>query len=71
VEAVMATEAGCFEGLQSIELGLADRLATPQDALNQIVQQVVANQQVLVNQPPLQHQSISIQAAHLRMQSKL
>jgi signal peptide peptidase SppA len=65
VEAVMATEAGCFEGLQSIELGLADRLATPQDALNQIVQQVVANQQVL------QHKNISIQAAHLRMQSQL
>ena len=65
VEAVIATEADCFEGPQSIELGLADRLATPQDAINQITQSVLANQS------SVSHQAISIQAAHLRMQSQL
>lgn len=64
-EAVMATEADCFEGQKGIELGLADRMATPQDAINQIAQNIVANS------PALPQQSISIQAAHLRMQSQL
>jgi len=65
VEAVIATEADCFEGQEGIELGLADRLATPQDAINQITQNVLANQL------PVPQQSISIQAAHMRMQSQL
>ncbi|MFT6586081.1 MAG: signal peptide peptidase SppA [Cognaticolwellia sp.] len=64
-EAVMATEADCFEGQQGIELGLADRMASPQDAINQI------SQAILTNNQPQRQQSISIQAAHLRMQSKL
>lgn len=64
-EAVIATEADCFEGQKGIELGLADRLATPQDAINQITQNVLANQ------TPMSQQSISIQAAHMRMQSQL
>lgn len=64
-EAVIATEADCFEGQQGIELGLADRMATPQDAINQISQNIMANSQ------PLPRKSISIQAAHLRMQSQL
>jgi signal peptide peptidase SppA len=64
-EAVIATEADCFEGQKGIELGLADRLATPQDAINQITQNVLANQ------TPIAQQSISIQAAHMRMQSQL
>jgi signal peptide peptidase SppA len=64
-QAVIATEADCFEGQKGIELGLADRLATPQDAINQITQNVLANQ------TPIAQQSISIQAAHMRMQSQL
>jgi signal peptide peptidase SppA len=64
-EAVIATEADCFEGQKGIELGLADRLATPQDAINQITQNVLSNQ------TPMAQQSISIQAAHMRMQSQL
>jgi len=64
-EAVIATDADCFEGQKGIELGLADRLATPQDAINQITQHVLANQ------TPIPKQSISIQAAHMRMQSQL
>jgi signal peptide peptidase SppA len=65
IEAVTASAADCFEGQKGIELGLADRLATPQDAINQITQSVLANQ------TPIPQQSISIQAAHLRMQSQL
>lgn len=64
-EAVITTEADCFEGQQGIELGLADRMASPQDAINQISQNIVANA------PTLSQQSISIQAAHLRMRSQL
>ncbi len=64
-ESVIATEADCFEGQQGIELGLADRMASPQDAINQITQNIVANS---VSIP---QKSISIQAAHLRMQSQL
>lgn len=64
-QAVIATDADCFEGQKGIELGLADRLATPQDAINQITQNVLANQ------TPIAQQSISIQAAHMRMQSQL
>jgi signal peptide peptidase SppA len=64
-EAVIATEADCFEGQQGIDLGLADRMATPQDAINQISQSIVANV------PSMPTKSISIQAAHLRMQSQL
>jgi signal peptide peptidase SppA len=63
VDAVIKTEADCFEGQQGIDLGLADRLASPQDAINQIAQNVVANQSPV--------QGFSIQAAHMKMQSQL
>jgi signal peptide peptidase SppA len=65
VEAVIATQADCFEGQQGIELGLADRMASPQDAINQI------SQNILTNSTPTPSTSISIQAAHMRMQSQL
>ncbi len=63
VEAVIATEADCFEGQKGIDIGLADRLSTPQDAINQIAKSVLSEQ---TSQP-----SIKIQAAHLEMQSQL
>ncbi len=64
-EAVIATQADCFEGQQGIELGLADRMAAPQDAINQISQNILANS---LSTP---QKSISIQAAHMRMRSQL
>lgn len=65
VEAVIATEADCFEGQKGIDLGLADRMAAPQDAINQITQNIVRNSATS------SQQSIAVQAAHLRMKSQL
>ena len=65
IEQVEATQADCFEGQQAIDLGLADRLATPQDAINQIAQVIASARK------PNTNNSITIQAAHLRMQSQL
>jgi len=64
-EAVIATQADRVEGQQGIELGLADRMAAPQDAINQISQNILANS---LSTP---QKSISIQAAHMRMRSQL
>jgi ClpP class serine protease len=48
VEAVRATEAGLYRGQQGINAGLADRLQSPQDAvddLSRVVAQVRAQRQ--------------------------
>lgn len=62
---VIATEADRFEGEEALSIGLVDRVATPQAAINQIAQSLVSTQQ------PRRPQSIAIQAAHLKMKSQL
>ena len=65
VEQVIATEADTFEGQQAVDLGLADRVATPQDAINEIAQTILAKQ------APQATSSITIQAAHIKMTTQL
>jgi len=72
-EQVIATEADTFEGQIAVDLGLADRVATPQDAINQIAQAIVANMPIANKkaQTITNNSSIAIQAAHMKMKSQL
>ncbi|AIY65191.1 S49 family peptidase [Pseudoalteromonas piratica] len=63
IDEAINTEADCFEGEEAIKLGLADTLSTPQEAVNSIASRIVASQ--------TQQPTISIQAAHMRMQTQL
>ena len=74
VEQVIATEADTFEGQQAVDLGLADRVSTPQDAINEIAQSIIANQAPQALQIPQITKvtnSITIQAAHMSMTTQL
>lgn len=71
VEQVIATQADTFEGQAAVELGLADRVATPQDAINEIAQTLIANQALPVPETNQATSSITIQAAHMNMQTQL
>lgn len=65
IEAVQATEANTFEGQAAVDMGLADRVASPQDAINQISQNIIASQ------TSQKSNSILIQSAHMQMKSQL
>ncbi|NQY63984.1 MAG: S49 family peptidase [Alteromonadaceae bacterium] len=71
VEQVIATEADTFEGQQAVDLGLADRVSTPQDAINEIAQTIIANQAPQTSQITQVTSSIAIQAAHMKMTTQL
>lgn len=60
---VISTEAECYEGQDAINLGLADRLASPQDAINQISQHVAISQG--------HSAQITVQTTYMEMMSKL
>lgn len=60
IEEVTATEADTYEGQAAIDLKLADRLATPQDAINQIAKGAVQRLSA-----PTISRKISVQAAAL------
>ena len=61
-DAVRATEANTFDGARAIELGLADELMSPQDAINSIATRIGSAEA---------SKSHRIQAAHLAMCSQL
>ncbi|MBB1291035.1 MULTISPECIES: S49 family peptidase [unclassified Pseudoalteromonas] len=62
LEQVLATEADTYEGQAAIDLKLADRLATPQDAINQIAQGAVQR-----SSAPTIARSIKAQAAAIAL----
>ncbi len=64
-EAVRATEAGLYRGQQGISAGLADRLMSPQDALDEI------SLAVAENRARRQSGRIAIRAAAASIQSQL
>lgn len=65
VDAVKATEAGVFFGEKGVALGLADRVETPQSAVNRIVQEVRAAK------TPGIHRTIQHQAAAMALRDKV
>lgn len=65
VQQVIATEAGLFRGQQGIAAGLADRLQSPQDAVDDL------SRSVALNRANRQVNRIQVRAAALTMQSTL
>lgn len=65
VQQVIATEAGLFRGQQGIAAGLADRLQSPQDAVDDL------SRSVGLNRANRQVNRIQVRAAALTMQSTL
>jgi signal peptide peptidase SppA len=65
VQQVIATEAGLFRGQQGIAAGLADRLQSPQDAVDDL------SRSVALNRANRQVNRIQVRAAALAMQSTL
>lgn len=61
-EQVIATEADTYDGQAAIDLKLADRLATPQDAINQIAKSAVQR-----SSAPIIGRSIQAQAAAIAL----
>lgn len=61
-EQVTATEADTYDGQAAIDLKLADRLATPQDAINQIAKSAVQR-----SSAPIMGRSIQAQAAAIAL----
>lgn len=61
-EQVIATEADTYTGQTAIDLKLADRLATPQDAINQIAKSAVQR-----SSAPIMGRSIQAQAAAIAL----
>tara|TARA_B110000211_G_scaffold41247_1_gene42760 strand:- start:1086 stop:2021 length:936 start_codon:yes stop_codon:yes gene_type:complete len=61
-EQVIATEADTYDGQAAIDLKLADRLATPQDAINQIAKSAVQR-----SSAPIMGRSIQAQAAAIAL----
>lgn len=61
-EQVIATEADTYDGQTAIDLKLADRLATPQDAINQIAKSAVQR-----SSAPIIGRSIQAQAAAIAL----
>lgn len=62
IEEVTATEADTYDGQAAIDLKLADRLATPQDAINQIAQGAIQR-----SSAPTIGRSIKAQAAAIAL----
>jgi len=65
VQQVIATEAGLYRGRQGIAAGLADRLQSPQDAVDEI------SRSVAQSRASRQNTRIQVRAAALAMQSQL
>jgi len=63
---VKATEAKTYRGQRAIDMGLADKLMYPQDAINAIAQAIVERKAKAVGSSP----KIAAQAAALMMQSQ-
>lgn len=69
-QAVRDTEAGTYRGQQAIEIGLADRLMYPQDAVNEIAQ-AIADSKLEERSSAGGGRKIGAQAAMMRMQAQL
>ncbi|AZC55427.1 S49 family peptidase [Pseudomonas chlororaphis] len=65
VQKVIATEAGLFRGQQGIAAGLADRMQSPQDAVDEL------SRSVALSRANRQTNRIHVRAAALAMQSQL
>jgi len=66
-DAVRATEAGVYSGVEGVNLGLADSVETPQAAVNRIASQVQANRAARTPRP----NKISARASAMAMQTTL
>ncbi|WP_241152134.1 S49 family peptidase, partial [Pseudomonas viridiflava] len=62
VSEIIATQAACYRGAKAIEMGLADRLQSPQQAVDELARAVsTSRQQRLANDRV--RQRISVQAS--------
>jgi signal peptide peptidase SppA len=67
---VIDTQAGLYFGQDAIDAGLADRLETPQDAINRIAAEVAANREAglqATRRLQLQRQAISLRASAMAL----
>lgn len=65
VQQVIATEAGLYRGQQGINAGLADRMQSPQDAVDEL------SRAIALNRANRQTNRIQVRAAALAMQTQL
>jgi signal peptide peptidase SppA len=71
---VIATQAGLYFGQDAIDAGLADRLETPQEAVNRIAADVQSQRQALsanLRQTTIVRQGLAMRAAQMRMLAML
>lgn len=70
VQSVIDTQAGTYRGQKAIDMGLADRLSYPQDAVNGIAQ-AISDRKLKERASPGGRQKIGARAAAMRMQAQL